>query len=253
MAIAKAKSNLNQTDDESHTACIGGISLNDISRYLPPETKLSGGSIDELETQLNNTARELASFYYGKAVDDSCRLSSLSEDLERDVSSMKDKEEDLCSKLENVLQLYAENSTLHNHLESNIQKAFQSIPPVISAKNSASHDLLAATIEASLLKLSLVRARLRSSLYDYSPMSAAEATVLDAVRVMDKKLKHKRRKLEAEEQDMKKRLKEYEDLLKYVDPQGGGFTQVVEDLARVNRETEECRKDLRRLGWTSPV
>ena len=39
-------------------------------------------------------------------------------------------------------------------------------------------------------------------------------------------------------------------MLDLVGGRDAGFAQVVKDMARVKRETEECRKDLRRLGWT---
>ena len=38
-----------------------------------------------------------------------------------------------------------------------------------------------------------------------------------------------------------------------VDEHGGGFAQAIEDWARVRRETEECRQDLRHLGWKNQV
>jgi hypothetical protein len=53
-----------------------------------------------------------------------------------------------------------------------------------------------------------------------------------------------------EEGWLDRRLDEYHKLLQLVDPSGGGFAQVVEDWTQVQQETEECQKDLRRLGWT---
>jgi len=136
---------------------------------------------------------------------------------------------------------------VHSHLQRRLKEAFDTLPPPSNSKGASFHGLLAAKIEASLLKLSLVRARLRSSLYDYTPSSDSSTSVGDAVKKMDKKLKHKLRNLQSEEDSMKKQLAEYEKMLKMVDTKGGGFSQVVEDLARVKRETEECRKDLRRV------
>ena len=49
---------------------------------------------------------------------------------------------------------------------------------------------------------------------------------------------------------MDKQLAEYEAVLNMFGGKGGGFKQVVDDMARVKREVDECRKDLRRLGWT---
>lgn len=80
-------------------------------------------------------------------------------------------------------------------------------------------------------------------------------------------LKQNEMKQRAEEEELDRQLGEYENLMNFVDTgtssdagrsasrRGagageGGFRQVVEDMARVRREMEECRKDLRRLGWT---
>lgn len=50
-----------------------------------------------------------------------------------------------------------------------------------------------------------------------------------------------------EERALDQELGEYAQLLNLVDERGG-FAQVI-DWVRVRRETEECRQDLRRLGW----
>jgi hypothetical protein len=64
------------------------------------------------------------------------------------------------------------------------------------------------------------------------------------------KLKKEESRLADQERDLDLQLGEYEKLLRLVNGGGGGFAQVVEDWTRVQREIEECRKDLRRLGWT---
>lgn len=63
-----------------------------------------------------------------------------------------------------------------------------------------------------------------------------------------------------EEKELDRQLQEYEAVLvsstgsgrrgKRGETSDVGFKQVVEDMGRVKREMEECRKDLRRLGWT---
>jgi hypothetical protein len=70
-------------------------------------------------------------------------------------------------------------------------------------------------------------------------------TIGNAVNILEKKLKSKLQKLDTQEADAVAQLEEYEQLMKIVDTKGGGFSQVVEDLARVKRETDECQKDLR--------
>jgi hypothetical protein len=64
------------------------------------------------------------------------------------------------------------------------------------------------------------------------------------------KLRREEKRLEDEDQELDQHLGGFERLLRLVDGVGGGFAQVVEDWTRVQRETEECKKDLRRLGWT---
>lgn len=127
--------------------------------------------------------------------------------------------------------------------------------------------MLALTIETLLLKLSVVRARIRESLYGHISSSNPHATMLNAISHSQKQFIAQQRVLEAQGHDIQARLQEYQQLLELVDGPGG-FAQVVEDLATVKRETEECRKDLRcvmctyhvpaeplneefrRLGWT---
>lgn len=64
------------------------------------------------------------------------------------------------------------------------------------------------------------------------------------------KVKGDEKRLAAEERVLDKELEEYSRLLRLLDGPEGGFSQVVEDWTAIQRETEECRKDLRRLGWT---
>lgn len=56
--------------------------------------------------------------------------------------------------------------------------------------------------------------------------------------------------LQVETQDLDRQIQEYESLLKLVDGSGSGYQQLVKDWVKTNRETDECMKDLRRLGWT---
>lgn len=63
-------------------------------------------------------------------------------------------------------------------------------------------------------------------------------------------LKKEEWKMNEETRALDRQTEEYEAMLKLVDGGGGGFAQVVEDWARVQKEKEECKRDLRRLGWT---
>jgi uncharacterized protein (DUF1778 family) len=54
-----------------------------------------------------------------------------------------------------------------------------------------------------------------------------------------------------EEKRLDRRLEEYRQMMQALDGPKGSFAQVVEDWTDVRKETEECRKDLMRLGWTA--
>lgn len=71
-----------------------------------------------------------------------------------------------------------------------------------------------------------------------------------ALAAASKKIKSDERRLVEEEQALDRELDEYARLLQLVDGPEGGFSQVVEDWTRVQKESAECRRDLRRLGWT---
>jgi len=106
------------------------------------------------------------------------------------------------------------------------------------------------TIETCLLKLSLIRARAHIALYGHASTSRPSATMHQALGAAKEKLRAKQRAQEEEERVLDGQIAAYEDLLGLVVDREGGFAQVVEDMARVKRETDECKKDLRRLGWT---
>ena len=100
------------------------------------------------------------------------------------------------------------------------------------------------------MKLSLVRARAYRALYGHTPPDHPDLTVSRAVGAAYEKLREKQRAQETEMDKLDRQIGEYEGMLRLVDGRDGSFAQVVKDMARVKRETEECRRDLRRLGWT---
>ena len=144
----------------------------------------------------------------------------------------------------------------HPALEAKLVQALTVLPPQLRAARAAEADVVAATIEAALVKLSLVRARAHRALYGYAPTvkggagPSSYATVAGAVSEMYARLKDRQHAQEAEMEGLDRQISDYEGMLSLVDGTDGSFAQVVRDMARVKRETEECRKDLRRLGWT---
>ena len=135
-------------------------------------------------------------------------------------------------------------------IQEELEEIMSTFPPVLDARRSARHDLLSATVTTSLLKASLIRAVVHKYLYGHKGQADPSVTMAQALERAYKKLKDDERKLENEERAIDRQLEEYENLLQMVDGKRGAFAQVVEDLTRIRRESEECKKDLRRLGWT---
>ena len=101
-------------------------------------------------------------------------------------------------------------------------------------------------LETELLKLTLLRHRLHTSIYGHVS-SNSRAKMSDTLTAMHAKLSQREDALVAEEDALDRKLGEYNSLLGMVD---GEFKQIVHDYAAVMKETENCKKDLRRMGWT---
>lgn len=124
--------------------------------------------------------------------------------------------------------------------------------PAFDAARNVSINVLAATIEASLQKLDLIRGRTRRAFYNHQQRIPASnsSTVAQAIVGAYNALKKEEKDLKAESQKLDQQLQEYEALLELVDGEGGGYQQVVKDWLKTKQETDDCLKDLRRLGWT---
>jgi hypothetical protein len=124
------------------------------------------------------------------------------------------------------------------------------LAPAIIGRNAVNNELLVMDIEASLVKISLIRARVQHALYNYQSHKDPELHMAHALSLAYGKLKDNERQMEDEELRLVHELTQFQSVLDVVDGGGKGFRQVVDDWARVKKETEECKKDLRRLGWT---
>lgn len=123
-------------------------------------------------------------------------------------------------------------------------------PPTIGACRSSGDDILATAIETSLLKLSLIRAQAHIELYGISSPIVPKGNLSQALSSALKKSKRDEQRLAEEERALDHELGKYSRLLQMVDRSESGFSQVVEDWSRTQREMDDCRRDLRRLGWT---
>ncbi|KXN86620.1 hypothetical protein AN958_09924 [Leucoagaricus sp. SymC.cos] len=143
----------------------------------------------------------------------------------------------------------------HADLHHTLNQAIDTLPPQRHILSTAQSDHLSAMIETSLVKISLLRACAHRSLYGACSQTSQskpghEGTVSSAIAIAYSKLKDSEARVREEERALDQKLREYQGLLAVVDGSQGGFQQIVNDWTRVQRETDECRRDLRRLGWT---
>ncbi|KAL6307210.1 hypothetical protein BKA93DRAFT_94237 [Sparassis latifolia] len=139
---------------------------------------------------------------------------------------------------------------IHPRLEEVLINALTTLPPILNTSRVAKADVLSMTIETCLLKLSLIRARAHTALYGRTSSKNPDATMSRALVAAHGKLAAKQHTQGEEERVLDRQIEEYERLLSLVDGRDGVFAQVVKDRARVRSETQECKRDLRRLGWT---
>lgn len=139
---------------------------------------------------------------------------------------------------------------IHPRLESELSDALADIPPLLTSARTARAEVVAMTVEISLLKLSLIRTHAFRSLYGHNSPMSANITMNHALGAVATKLREQQAAQREEQVMLDSQIDQYSRMLQLVDGHDGGFAQVVEDMSRVQKETEECRKDLRRLGWT---
>ncbi|KIK60453.1 hypothetical protein GYMLUDRAFT_608326 [Collybiopsis luxurians FD-317 M1] len=69
------------------------------------------------------------------------------------------------------------NSELHTRLQAELMDVMSTIPPILNEKRKANDALTAATIEASLVKLSLFRAQAHHKLFGFGSDTQPDATM----------------------------------------------------------------------------
>lgn len=147
-----------------------------------------------------------------------------------------------------------EQIQIREKFEHELKQAISTTFPIYDAARSASIDLLLSTIETALIKLSLIRARSERALYNHKPKNEYNnsKSVSQALTLAFKSLKKEEKDMKTEALSLDQQLHEYETLLQLVDggKGSGGYQQVVNDWTKIKQETDECKKDLRRLGWT---
>ncbi|KAF5331471.1 hypothetical protein D9758_015500 [Tetrapyrgos nigripes] len=129
--------------------------------------------------------------------------------------------------------LAEEISQLHPELQRELVEAISTIPPALNARQAVSAELLAATIETCLIKLSLMRARCHQTLYGFKSSNNPENTMQKALTTAYSKLRNEADDLEEEDGYLDQQLEEYENLMQLVDGSESGFGQLVEDWVYV--------------------
>ncbi|KAK1221077.1 putative ubiquinone biosynthesis monooxygenase [Marasmius sp. AFHP31] len=137
----------------------------------------------------------------------------------------------------------------HVELQNLLSESMGKYPPALNKRRASEDALTATTIETSLIKLSLIRARCHQALYNFKSETHPDATMSNALKAAYDSLEEEGIDLEEEERALDVQLFEYRTLLEIVDGEHMGFGQLVDDWVRVQKETEDCGRDLRRLGW----
>ncbi|KAH9888819.1 hypothetical protein C8Q73DRAFT_793822 [Cubamyces lactineus] len=273
----------------------GGLSRDDLTDMAPVslDRELSDRVSAALEDELQRTLLSIADYFVANnpaedADDERLQAASqLPQTIHQRKEALAEQRRSLTKSRARVLELVHRINDAHPELEAELTLALETIPPQLRAARTAQADVLAATIEAALLKLSLLRARAHRALYGFSGSRAApdhvartkdktgagtkprtktetktetetppghNATVAHAVAAAHEALRARQRAQEDEMRELDGQIAAYEGMLSLVDGAGSGregpFAQVVSDMARVKRETEECLQELKRLGWT---
>lgn len=138
-------------------------------------------------------------------------------------------------------------------LDRRLHRAVSVTFPAHDATRTSSIDLLAATIETSLIKLSLTRTRAERALYNHQPQTNTldqGVNIAKAIEAAYSSLKKDGKEMKMQSQSLDLQLQEYESLMQLVDGGKNGYQQIINDWTKVQQETDECLKDLRRFGWT---
>jgi len=119
--------------------------------------------------------------------------------------------------------------------------AITRLAPRLREQKFDEYRVLGTTIEASILKLSLMRSKAHNAIYGY-----CDGGMTRALAQMSEIMGDEEEKLAEEERKLDKELEEYEELVGLVN---GEYLWIVEEWTRVKEEENECRRDLQRMGW----
>ncbi|KAJ7155487.1 hypothetical protein C8R43DRAFT_1000095 [Mycena crocata] len=253
---------MDSSDEGTASALPGGLTEMDFCRFTAPSiTKLDDQIQELILEELDSVAVLISDFLNCPALDlDNARGPppspsdsswNIHHDVQRRLRHISASESAESSTHDRIKDLVEAIHEIHPRLEQQLTYALERFPRDLTGRSAAKDDVLTMTIEASLVKISLVRAKALKAVYDYHSPKNSQLHMRRALSAAHAKLREGEREMEEEERKLDRELAEYRALLDMVDGGGSaGFKQIVADCARVENETEECRKDLRRLGWT---
>ncbi|KAF8817524.1 hypothetical protein BYT27DRAFT_7199055 [Phlegmacium glaucopus] len=222
-----------------------------VRHHLNPSTR------QRLLEEINDVLSSITEFIHGAQLcgsEENDLYCTLPEKVRNLKDGIQSKQQEINQRSQRILDQMLEISQIREKLERGLKQAISTTFPAYDASRSASIDLLLTTIETALIKLSLIRARSERALYNHKLKNETNdsKTVSQALALAFKSLKKEEREMKSETLLLDQQLHEYETLLQLVDggKSTGGYQQVVNDWTKVKQESDECKKDLRRLGWT---
>ncbi|KAK0497247.1 hypothetical protein EDD18DRAFT_1462079 [Armillaria luteobubalina] len=226
------------------SALKGSLAISDITTFAPNQPLRTSPSIERrLTEELDTTFQAISDFL---EVEES-PPGSLTERLRENIEKSGTIRQEVDSSHHRIETIMGEIREMYPLLQEELVQSLRKWPPILNSQRQAHHDFLATTIETSLIKLSLIRARCHQLLYGFGDGAHDMPSALAAIHT---KLTEEESVLKEEEAELDHQLHEYHRLLHVVDGSGSGFHQVLEDWSQIQKETEECRRDLRRMGWT---
>ncbi|KAF9531772.1 hypothetical protein CPB83DRAFT_848702 [Crepidotus variabilis] len=227
----------------------------DLTAYgTPTRRHLDSSTSQKLLTEVNNTLEIISTLFHGenhRAKDNSLNK-SLPDSIECFTAEIISMEEQRAAHKDIVEALVQQINEAQGQYDGAVKTAILEVLPKYNQARAASIDLIAATIEASLQRLNLIRGQSQRAFYNHhaNAIPGESKSVSQAIARAYEALKEEEKYLAAEAQTLDHQLQEYDTLLQLVDSGTSGYKQIIEDWAKTKRETDECRKDLRRLGWT---
>ncbi|THH14636.1 hypothetical protein EW146_g5728 [Bondarzewia mesenterica] len=243
----------------SITPLVGGLTADDLALHRSIPAGISAQLERLLLVNVDETLTSVSDFFSSEdSGAETNTLERLPDNIQIALAALDGENIDLQRRRSRVERLVMDIDEIHPHLQASLADALQSLPSISEDQLTARTSLLSTTLETTLLKLSLLRARFRNSIYNASSTSRTAAigpSLAIALKNAFTKQSEEESSLIDEEARLDGILKEYEGLLGMVDRSAkgrgkGAFGQIVDDWVRVKSETEECRRDLRRLGWT---